>query len=129
MARNTKFTLDVDHVIPMLAKAQMKQSEKISFKGYTIFIADGFSEKPEVTYKRFGAEKDEFPNGAYCTLWFISRDDFKLDCGAPLLFDANHNREWDDAFREKARINTARKAAETFILTRGKQVSLIAGHA
>ena len=129
MTKPTKFTLDVDHVIPMLEAAQMKQAAKSTFRGYSILIADGFSKTPELHYKRFGVDEDEFPNGAYCTIWFISRDDHKIDCGAPLIFDADHNPGWEASFKEKARINTARKAAEGFILTRGKQVSLIAGHA
>lgn len=87
---------------------------------YDIFIADGFSEKPYPTFKRFGVEKHEFPNGAFCTIWFVAKGEDKFDVGQPLLFEPDHDPQYDKNTKRTARINTAKAEAHGFLNTRKK---------
>jgi len=104
-------------------KAGLQPARRENRNGYDIFIADGFSDKPFPTFKRFGVEKTDFPLGAYCTIWFVAKGEDQFDVGQPLLFERNHDPQYDTKTKRKARINTARREAYGFLETR-KRVRL-----
>ena len=90
----------------MLAAAQMKPELKENYRGYTLFIGDGFSEAPHVHYKKFGVEKEDFDDGAYCTMWLIGEGD-NIRFGSGMLFDKHHDIWLTDEGRKDARLRTA----------------------
>lgn len=83
-----------------------------------VFVADGFSMPPHRAFKRFGIEPDDFKNGMYCTLWWVSRGEDKLDIGRPVFFDGLHNPEYSLADRKRARINAAKDDAKDYLKQR-----------
>lgn len=99
----------------MCRRAGMTPAERTTYKGREIFVADGFSSVPQHHYKRFGVDPEDFPKGAYCTLWFVGKGEDKLDVGLPLLFKADHNPGMTSATRRTGRINRALTDARAFI--------------
>lgn len=98
----------------MCRKAGMIPEKRINIDGYDVYIADGFSFIPHIAYFKFGVEPGEFPYGAFCTIWFIAKDE-NLSVGLPLIFDANHDLNIED--RKHARINRAIVDAKAKIKT------------
>jgi hypothetical protein len=74
---------------------------------YDLFIADGFSRSPHLSFQRFGIEPDEFPSGMYVTFWWLGRGE-KLHIGRPLFFDAADF----DSMNKDGRLNSARDDAK-----------------
>lgn len=103
----------------MCRTAGMIPETRTNINGAEVFIADGFSAPPHQNFRRF-VEATEFPFGMFCTMWWASKGDEKLDTGQPLFFDAFHNPEYSKADKKRARINAARKEAETFLSRRKK---------
>ena len=95
----------------MCRDAGMVPEKRVTIDGREVFIADGFSKVPHFTYGKFGVEKDEFPDGAFCTIWFASIKEDKVDVGCPMFFEKNHNPELMGSARQHARINAAIKHA------------------
>ena len=95
--------------------AGMKPVHRATIKGHEIFIADGFSIMPHKPFQRFGIGPYDYRSGLYCTLWWASKGDEKLDTGQPLFFDAYHDPSLAKGSKQKARINSALKAAREFI--------------
>lgn len=102
-----------DKMESMCRDAGMVPEARAKIKGREIFVADGFSSVPHVAFMKFGVEPDEFPDGAYCTLWFAAKGEDKLDLGLPLIFQKNHNPEYSDSMKKTGRINMAIKHAES----------------
>lgn len=98
----------------------MKPERRAKINGYEIFIADGFSKVPHFTYGSLGAEPGEFPNGAFCTLWFTVKGEENLDVGLPMFFEKDHDPHFDEQTKKQARLNTAFKQAESVIKTRDR---------
>ncbi len=90
----------------MMTKAQMRPELRENYRGYTIFIGDGFSEKPHVHYQKFGVDKEDFDNGAYCTMWLIGEGE-NIRFGSGMLFDRMHDIWLTDEGRKDARIRAA----------------------
>ena len=90
----------------MMTRAQMRPEIRENYKGYTIFVGDGFSDKPWVHYMKFGVDKEDFDNGAYCTMWLIGEGE-KIRFGSGLLFDRDHDPFLTDDGRKQARVRTA----------------------
>lgn len=103
--------------------AQMRPVSKQRVGDYEVYIADGYSAQPHLTYKRFGAEPGEFSFGAYCTIWFVARDEDFFEVGAPALYEAFHNPELETGAKQMSRVNTAMKDARAFIKNRKRIVS------
>lgn len=101
-------------------RGKMKPVRRAKINGTDIFIADGFSATPHITYRKFGIEKGDFPFGCYATLWWVSNDGEKLNTGQPLFFDAFHNKRYAMGSKQLARINTAMKSARAFLNSRKK---------
>lgn len=97
----------------------MVPERRDTIDGVEVFIADGYSARPELKFKKFGVEPGEYSWGCYVTLWWISKDD-DLDVGQPIFFDAMHDPEFDTTTKKHARINTALKTATEFIERRKK---------
>lgn len=97
--------------------AGMAPEKRVSVLGTDVYIADGFSAKPEVNFQKFGVTPDEFPGGAYATMWCVFKGE-TLDGGRPLLFELFHNPEFDHKTKKMARINTAIKEATAFLSQR-----------
>jgi hypothetical protein len=91
-----------------------------NINGVEVFIADGFSSAPHITYRKFGINDGEFPFGCFVTLWWVSCGDEKLDTGQPLFFDAFHDSQHSLEGKKLARINTALLAAKKFLEDRKK---------
>ena len=90
----------------MMSKAQMRPEIRENYKGYTIFIGDGFSETPWVHYMKFGVDKEDFDDGAYCTMWLIGEGE-NIRFGSGMLFDKNHDLWMTDEGKKAARIRAA----------------------
>ena len=84
-----------------------------------LFISDGFSARPGDTFGKFGATNEEFPFGAYLTLWSFADGEDRIKGGGALLFDAFHDPGWDAETKKRARVNKARQEGETFMAARG----------
>jgi len=82
---------------------------------YDVFIADGFSKPPHLRLQRFGIEPDQYPGGAYCTIWWCGKDEV-LYLGRPIFFDAT---ELTDPSRA-SRVRVAKEDAERHIKMIGK---------
>jgi hypothetical protein len=76
-----------------------------------------------VTFKRFGASPGEFSFGAYCTIWWLAKGEEYFEVGAPMLYEAFHDSEYDLPTKRLARINSALQEAKTFIGRRKKIAS------
>lgn len=99
----------------------MKPVFRGDIDGTNVFIADGFSAFPHITYRKFGIDEKDFKFGCYATLWWVSADGGeKLDTGQPLFFDAFHDRNLGPGSKQNARINTAMKEAQNFLKQRKK---------
>ncbi len=92
----------------------MKPEERISVKGYNVFIADGFSLPPHHRISRFGISPNDYPGGCYITFWWAGRDE-SLHAGRPLFFEARHENQYDLETKKKARLSAALKDAEGHI--------------
>ena len=90
----------------LMTKAQMRPELRENYKGYTIFIGDGFSEKPWVHYMKFGVSKEDFDNGAFCTMWLIGEGE-NIRFGSGLLFDRDHDMWLTEEGKKDARVRTA----------------------
>lgn len=96
-------------------KSGMVPVSRARIEGAEVFIADGFSAHPAIVFQRFGVEPGDFPGGCYATLWWISRQEDKLDVGQPLFFKLLHNPELTREGKKQARINSAIAEAKTFL--------------
>ena len=90
----------------LMAKAQLRPELRENYRGYTLYIGDGFSEKPEFHFKKFGVDKEDFDHGAYCTMWLIGEGE-NIRLGSGMLFDKHHDVWLTDEARKQARIRSA----------------------
>lgn len=105
----------------MCRDAGLRPEKRQRLHDQEVFIADGFSLMPHNAWRRFGVDADEFKRGMYVTLWWLSKEEEKLDVGQPLFFDVTHNPELDVYSKKQARINSAIKTADEFISARNKK--------
>jgi len=98
----------------MCRQANMKPVHRGSIDGYEVFVADGYSSIPAITYRKFDVHPGEFKDGAFCTLWYLTRGEDTLLAGCPLLFKTLHDLHLGDG-RQRARINSALAEAKDFI--------------
>lgn len=109
-----------DAVERMCRKAGMVPVSRTNIDGAEVFVADGFAAHPAITFRRFGISDGEFPGGCYATLWWVSRQEDKLDIGQPLFFELLHDRSMSSEGKKYARINSAVNAAKEFLDSRKK---------
>lgn len=102
--------LTKDTLARMCASASMREELRQSYKGYDIFIADGFASRPEVTLQKFGVEPGQFPFGVFCTLWAVAKGEDFVEI-ASVITSNNGNDSLD-------RITKALDQATTFISRR-----------
>lgn len=105
----------------MCRAAGMLPVSRQTIDGAEVFIADGFSATPSVTFRKFGLDDKDFPGGCYATLWWVSRQEDKLDIGQPIFFELFHNPEMSSGSKKNARINTAVNEAKRFLDRRKRQ--------
>lgn len=99
----------------MCRDANMKPETRRTLMGHEVFVADGFSIAPHITYMKFGVEPGEYPNGCYCTIWFCTKGEV-LNFGRPMFFEVNHDLNIQGkGARQNARINRALKDAESHL--------------
>ena len=110
--------LNKKNVERMCREAGLFSARREVIKGYDVFVSDGFSAKPSVTFKRFGVDPGDFSWGAWCTIWWVARGDDHFEVGRPMLFDAFHNSDYDFHTKRQARINSALLDARDFIMKR-----------
>lgn len=89
--------------------------DRAQIAGREVFIADGFSLVPEVTFQKFDVEKADFPHGAFATFWWTFENDNKMSSGRPLFFDAFHDRGHSVESKQKMRIASAMKDAKEML--------------
>lgn len=104
----------------MLALAGMRPEKKMMLGDRELYVADGFASPAYVKFGRFGAERGEFPFGAYCTIWFLAKGEDYFELGIPMLFDAFHDPSIPNTSRQRARINKAIENAKQFTDRRRK---------
>lgn len=109
-----------DKIERMCRAAGMQPVERANFRGYELFVADGFSAPPHWKFRHFGVGPEAYPFGAYMTLWWISSGEENLDTGAVIHCDAFHDPEYSKADKQRLRINTAIKEATEFLERRRK---------
>ena len=115
-----KHKLDKQTLEKACRNAGMKPVRRDNIFGTSVYIADGFSSPPHYKFRRFGIDPDEFPWGAFVTLWWLERGEGELDVGRPMIFDAFHDPQFSMETRQLARINSAMKDARDFIERRKK---------
>lgn len=93
----------------------LRPTKQVKIDGVDVFIADGFSATPHVTYQRLSnLDENEFPFGAYVSFYFTEGLPVGLNGGQPLFFDPLKK----DSRNEAARMNATVGAAKTFIAER-----------
>jgi hypothetical protein len=107
--------LNKANVIRMMAKAGIEPALRETYRGFDIFIGDGFTDKPAVTLRRFGVEEGAFPNGAYVTAWFVAKGEDYFEIGAVIPFDRFHDFHMDPFTKAQARVNRAKSIAQDFV--------------
>lgn len=112
--------LNKSSVEDMCDRAGIKPSYRGGVHGVDVFICEGFSMTPDVTFRRFGVGRGEFPWGCYCTIWWVARGEERFDVGMPMFFDAFHNPELDLEGKKIARRNRALDDVTRFITQRKK---------
>jgi hypothetical protein len=113
-----KFKFTKAGVEKMLADAGAQPADRKTFMGTDVLLSDGFVQDAD-RMRRFGASRDEFPLGCFCTIWWIARGE-NIEIGRPLIFDALHDPQYDIKSRKTARINRAFEDAKDFIKRRKK---------
>ena len=107
-----------DRFEKMCRAAGMTPEVKETLHEGELFIADGFSARPGDTFRKFGATNEEYPFGAYCTIWVLGTGDDVLTKdhpGGALICDAFHDPSFDTETKKQARINSAVEEAMTFL--------------
>lgn len=104
----------------MCRGAGLHPTKRERFQDREIYVADGFSERPEFTFKRFGVDPGEFPNGAFCTIWFVAKSESFFELGHPLLFDKFHDPVISPGSKQMARVNKAVQEAQESISRRAQ---------
>lgn len=109
-----------DKIERICRDAGMKPETRRNIDGAEVFIADGFSLPPHLAYRRFGIGPEQFPQGMYATLWWVSRQEDKLDIGSAVFFELFHNRQYSGPDKKRGRINAALKDAREYLARRKK---------
>lgn len=104
-----------DAVERMCRAAGMVPVRRTTIDGAEVFIADGFAANPSITFQKFGIEQNDFPGGCFATLWWVSRQEDKLDIGQPLFFELFHDRHMSSEGKQYARVNSAVNEAKKFL--------------
>ena len=115
-----KKVITKDAMESMCRTAGMVPVMRQNINGEEIFIADGFSAMPAITFQKFGIGPDDFPGGCFATLWMVSRGEDKLDIAQPLFFELFHDRHMSSEGKKYARINSAVNEAYKFLERRRK---------
>lgn len=90
----------------------MRPAKRLKVHGVDVYIADGFSPIPHITFQKFGkSDPKEFPEGAYVTLFMTEGLPRGRNMAAPLFFDA----ALIASKNENARVNATVKEAEKYI--------------
>ena len=90
----------------------MRPAKRMKIHGVDVYIADGFSAMPHVTFQRFGkSDPAEFPMGAYVTLFMTEGLPRGRNMAVPMFFDA----ALIASKNEHARVNAAAKDAAKYI--------------
>ena len=89
----------------MCRAAGLEPASRDKVGQHEIFVADGFSKSPGISFQKFGASIGDPP--AYITLWFASKGMDDLDIGRALFFE-----EKDNTGGKRGRINAALKDAK-----------------
>lgn len=105
-------------------KAGLKPVHREKMEGFDVFIADGFSKPPHTAFHRFGIDKHDFIFGCWVTMWALARGDDHFQLAAPVFFEKNHDPEYDDAMRERMRVNSAMQDAARNLAAMSKRVLL-----
>lgn len=109
-----------DKIERICRDAGMKPEARRKIDGAEVFIADGFSLPPHHAYRRFGIGPEQFPQGMYATLWWVSRGEDKLDIGSAVFFELFHDPQYTGPDKKRGRINAALKDAREYLDRRKK---------
>lgn len=104
----------------MCRNAGMIPVSRTNIDGAEVFIADGFSAHPAITFQKFGIGPDDFPGGCFATLWMVSCGEDRLDIAQPMFFELFHDRHMSSEGKKYARVNSAVNEAKKFLDRRRK---------
>lgn len=104
----------------MCRAAGVVPCDRKTVNGREVFVADGFSATPEVTFQRFDVERKDFPLGCYATFWWVFDTDEKMSLGRPLFFDFLHDAGHTVEGKKKMRVAAALKDAATTLAMQSK---------
>jgi hypothetical protein len=107
MARKPLTKADMERIF---AAAGIRPERRVTYRGYEIFVGEGFSAPPHTIYQKFGIDADKHPYGCFIDWYWVGKDE-SLFFGSVLDIDAFHNPGWSVAGKKQIRINTALKAA------------------
>lgn len=80
-----------------------------------VFIADGFSAMPHVTFQKFDVDWSGFAFGAFATFWWVFENDDKMSLGRPLFFDAMHDPGYSADSKRDMRVRAALADAQEIL--------------
>lgn len=99
--------MDKNQVEDIFRRTGRKPVSRENLGKYDLFISDGFSQPPHLSYQKAGGvQPGEFPAGMFVTTWWLGKDE-KLFVGRDLFFDLSQ-------FSLESRLAAARKDAERF---------------
>ena len=104
-----------EQILDLSKRANMREAGKETYKGYEIYVAEGYSDHPHVEYRRFFIDEKDFPYGAYMSMWWVAEDEDHFDVGRPMFFASDHDPQMPVSQRPKARTNAALNDAKSFI--------------
>lgn len=83
-----KFALTKNTLARMCAMAGMQPEVRTNYKQYDVFIADGFTDRPGVVLKKFGVGPEDYPFGAYITMWAVAKGEDHIEVASILTEDS-----------------------------------------
>lgn len=99
----------------MCREAGLRPEKRHALKNFDVLISDGFSVPPHIKFRRFGVAPTDFPFGCYVTFWWVMKGEDRLFVACPIMFDAFHDPQFDQATKKLARINAALQEAAGFV--------------
>ena len=110
--------MDVGKLASALERGGVKPVDRVRIGRNDVFIADGFV--PHIRGKFFediNIKPSDFPNGCFMTVWWTTH---KNGRGGALFCKPDHDPLLEQSFKQRARINSARREATAHIrMSRG----------
>lgn len=109
--------MNKDQIEQKFRQAGLTPADRVKVGNFDVFLGDGFVSPANFwKFQKFPSflSEQEFPFGAWVTLWWVGKDEECRD-GGVLACHAFHEREYDVETRKKARLQAALNQAEARI--------------